>query len=211
MDRSTIISEALNNAAFVEQELENFLLYYKLKHTLRWGSTDPVTNERESVAEHVYGMHILNEYFLHLHEEMNLNPERVIRLINWHDMGEAITTDMPANTKTDAHRELELAAETTIHESAGTHMRSTLESVFAEYNAQETKESRYVKALDKIEPMFQMYFIVKNPDTTEKNMGWQADDYRTFRQEYIREFPLLLAFDNVIDSLIFDSGFFPPQ
>jgi hypothetical protein len=49
---------------FVISEIEKFLIYYNLKHALRWRKDNTQKDEIKSVTEHVYRMYILIDYFL---------------------------------------------------------------------------------------------------------------------------------------------------
>lgn len=209
MDTSEINERILNDRTFVTDELENLRQYYELKHTLRWGDNQPVLDQRESVAEHVFGMHLLAEYFLPLHNDLKLDAATITQMITWHDIAEAITRDMTSQTKTDSHRAAEREAEERILSAANPILRSIIRRSLNDYEQQATNEARFTKALDKIEPMFHMYFVTKKPNVAEKNMEWPVDEYRMYRKRYLTAYPLLNAFDDVLEAGIRDSGFFP--
>jgi len=79
MTLAEIQHKILTDDTFVTAKLKNFLMYYNLKHTLRWGQDNNLKDETESVAEHVYGMHIIADYFLPFYPA--LDREKVRQLI----------------------------------------------------------------------------------------------------------------------------------
>jgi|AntRauTorckE6833_2_1112554.scaffolds.fasta_scaffold10708_4 putative hydrolase of HD superfamily len=206
-----IQNQILTSDEFVVSELENFLVYYNLKHTLRWGMDNSRKDETESVAEHVYGMHILADYFLPFYPE--LNNQRVRQLITWHDMAESLVDDMTTKTKTKAHKQAESAAEKTLVEKSAAHIQATLHTLFIEYQTQETVEAQFVKAVDKVEPIFHMYFLAKTTNINKnifktKDSGWTMKEYRAHRKQYIEKHPLIWKFDAVMTPVIDASGLF---
>ena len=61
--------------------------YYNLKHTVRWDHGRP-GDETESVAEHIFGMHLLLSFFTPLIDP-SLNRVLLGELATWHDLAEA--------------------------------------------------------------------------------------------------------------------------
>lgn len=59
----------------------------------------------ESVAEHIYGMHILSSYFIKLEDVSNKwDYNKIQQLITWHDADEIETGYVITHRKTDADR-----------------------------------------------------------------------------------------------------------
>ena len=81
MTTQEIKNKILTDPKFVAEELQKLSLYYQLKHTLRWGFENDEEDVQESVAEHVYGMNMLSEYFLPLHSESCTNSQNVSAMI----------------------------------------------------------------------------------------------------------------------------------
>lgn len=211
MTTTEIREKLLTDDAFVLAQIKTICSYYQLKHTVRWamGRED---DETESVAEHVYGMHVLADYFLpFIDPEAKLNHELIRQLITWHDMAEAFVGDMPTNHKTEDHKAAEFAAEASIVTDAPTHLKFTLEQIFSIYSGQEKFEARFVKAIDKIEPMFYLQFLIFKHGTVQYvPPGWpSAETYNTHRQKYVKEFPIILRFDNILHQNIVADNFYP--
>lgn len=190
----------LEDESFVRTELQKFTQYYNLKHTIRW-ARDRQGDVTESVAEHVFGMHVLANYFLPLEDPTNeLDHELVYHYITWHDMAEALVSDMTTKDKTTEHEAAEKRAEAQLVEEAPMHLKSILAGIYKNYDARATKEAAIVKALDKIEPLFHLYFLktsgVHVPD--HYAMQWTGDEYRAHRVPYLEQFPIIKKFDDVL-------------
>ena len=190
----------LSDDVLLVSELQKFETYFNLKHTIRW-ARDRHGDVTESVAEHVFGMHVLASYFLPLEDsEKVLNRELVTQMITWHDMAEAIVSDMTTKDKTPDHEAAEKVAEHKLVTTASPQLQSSLTTIYETYDARSTPEARFVKALDKIEPLFHLYFLKKSgvhvPD--HYAMQWQADEYRTHRAKYINQFMYIMRFDNLL-------------
>jgi 5'-deoxynucleotidase YfbR-like HD superfamily hydrolase len=62
----------------------------------------------ESVAEHVFGLFFLAQYFLPLEDpDGNLDREKLYRIFIYHDFGEIIHGDVPYHLKTEEHERQE--------------------------------------------------------------------------------------------------------
>lgn len=204
-----IKEKILGDDEFIYQELEQFAIYYNLKHTLRWGQNNSERDILESVAEHIYGMHLMADYFLPMY--LDLDALKVKRFITWHDMAEAIVDDMTTKTKTEDHKKAEFQAEQEIVSAAPIHMRGDLQDVFLGFEKLNSKEARFVKALDKLEPIFHWYFLYKTSGIERskfvtENSGWLRDEYKEHRRQYIEEFGLVWRFDDILTEITFKAG-----
>lgn len=200
MTIAEINKKIMTDQSFVTSELNKFTIYYNLKHTIRWAKNrnGDVT---ESVAEHVYGMHVLCSYFLPLIDNnYELDRELIHTMITWHDMAEAIVSDMTTKSKTNQHKADEKEAEANIIENVESHLHKTLETIYNTYDKRLTREAKFVKALDKIEPMFHLYFLkTKDIDINQNfSLEWEADEYREHRDTYVKEFALIKRFDDIL-------------
>lgn len=210
MTIAEIREKIMTDDEFVLSELETLVSYYQLKHTIRW-SHKRNQDETESVAEHVYGMHILADYFLPLlkSEEVELDLELVQKMITWHDMAEALVGDMTTRSKTKDHMQKELEAEREIVKTGPTHLRTRFDEIFEAYNEQKSLEAKFVKAIDKIEPQVHLFFLLqKNKDLAEYfYLGWSAEEYREHRRPYVETFPIIQRFDDILYQHISASQF----
>jgi 5'-deoxynucleotidase YfbR-like HD superfamily hydrolase len=195
-----IREKLLTDDVFLRQQLDLFVTYFNLKHTIRWAKNRD-GDYTESVAEHVFGMHVLLNYFLPLIDSDNtLDKSLVYHMATWHDMAEAVVSDMTTKLKTKAHEAAEKDAEAMLIETAPIHLKDTLTTIYATYDVRASAEAKFVKAIDKMEPMFHLYFLkqkgISVPDHYQ--MQWEADEYRDHRAKYVDMFPILKRFDDVL-------------
>ena len=104
---------------------------------------------RESVAEHSWRVALMA--MLSADEFPELDMDRVIRMCLVHDIGEAVTGDIPAFQKTDADRAVEGREVEALIGGLPAPWPQTLGALFAEMDAQQTPEARLYKALDRME------------------------------------------------------------
>lgn len=200
MTIEAIREKILTDDEFVKSELQKFVTYYNLKHTIRWAKNRD-GDYTESVAEHVFGMQVLLSYFLALIDtDKNLDINLIYQMATWHDMAEAVVSDMTTKLKTKAHEAAEKEAEQMLIKTAPYHLKDSLTTIYSTYDIRANTEAMFVKAIDKMEPMFHLYFLkqkgISVPDHYQ--MQWEADEYRQHRAKYVDAFPILKRFDDVL-------------
>ncbi|MBO5898904.1 MAG: HD domain-containing protein, partial [Clostridia bacterium] len=79
--------------------------------------------------------------------------DRVIKMCLIHDLGEAVTGDVPAFWKTASNEREEESAVASLLATLPTEIGAELAALFAEMKAMETPEARLYKALDNIEAL----------------------------------------------------------
>ena len=104
---------------------------------------------RESVAEHSWRVALMA--MLMEDEFPDVDIARVIRMCLVHDIGEAITGDIPTFVKTDADRAVEGREVEALIGGLPEPWPGTLGALFAEMEAQQTLEAKLYKALDRME------------------------------------------------------------
>ena len=113
-------------------------------------TSDGVT---ENVAAHSWRTALMA--YLLKDELADVDIDKIIRMCLIHDLGEAVTGDIPTFEKTAAHEATEAqAVEAWLH-ALPADVGPRLTALLAEYEAQETQEARLVKALDKMEALIQ--------------------------------------------------------
>ncbi len=195
-----LTQKLLTDDVFLRQQLDLFVTYFNLKHTIRWAKNRD-GDYTESVAEHVFGMQVLLNYFLPLIDtEKEFDINLVYHMATWHDMAEAVVSDMTTKLKTRAHEAAEKEAEQMLIETAPEHLKDMLRTIYTTYDIRDSVEAKFVKAIDKMEPMFHLYFLkhkgISVPDHYQ--MQWEADEYREHRARYVDTFPVLKRFDDVL-------------
>lgn len=180
---------------------------YGLKKVIRYAQNRHETDSTESVAEHVYGMYILAQYFLPLENpEGDWDRARLYEMITLHDIDEIETGDVLGYTKTTETRALELDAMRRTIENAPVHMQAHMNRRVTEYETRETPEAKFAKAIDKIEPLFQIFneegraILKRNKTTAEQSLR--------IKTPYIDEFPFIKHFADTIHEALVDGDYF---
>lgn len=123
----------------------------KLKNNTRHSWTS--SGRHESVAEHSWRLSLM-AYFVK-DEFPNADINKVILMCICHDLGEAITGDIPAFNKTDYDEIVENNEVTQLLCSLPQTYKTELSELFIEMNEQQTIEAKIYKALDKMEAIIQ--------------------------------------------------------
>ena len=122
-----------------------------LKDTTRHCTT---TKRRvESVAEHSWRVSLMA--FLLKYEFRDVDIDKVMRMCLIHDLGECFTGDIPTFIKTDRDRDKEDSLLFQWVGSLPLELSSDMRALFEEMNAQQSKEAKLYKALDKLEALIQ--------------------------------------------------------
>ena len=123
----------------------------KLKNNTRHSWTS--TNRQESVAEHSWRVSLMAYFMKDEFPEVDIN--KVILMSICHDLGEAITGDIPSFKKNDKDWIIENKAVNQLINSLPEPYKEELSGMFLEMEEQKTLESRIYKALDKMEVIIQ--------------------------------------------------------
>ena len=134
-----------------KEYLEILHVAEKLKDTPRHCTTSK--GRSESVAEHSWRVSLMA--FLLKREFPDVDMDRVVDMCLIHDLGECFTGDIPAFIKTDSDRSVEDRLLDQWVSSLPVEISADLKALYAEMEAQETKESKIFKAMDKLEALIQ--------------------------------------------------------
>lgn len=188
-------------------EVRKLQYLYGLKHEIRYGQKRPEGLFTESVAEHIYGMHICAQYFLPLENPTgDWDRVRIYEMITLHDIDEIETGDTIGYLKTDTIRDGEKIAKLKVLDKSPNHLKLDFQKHIDEYENQETFEARFVKAIDRFEPLIQIYnefgmHIINLNKTT-------AEQSRRIKDHYIAPFKIIDTFNQVIQKAMIDEGYF---
>ena len=201
----------MNIEAFTKEkilsETAKLQYLYGLKKVIRYDQSRHETDSTESVAEHVYGMFILAQYFLPLENpEGDWDRARLYEMITIHDIDEIETGDTLGYQKTAETRALELDAMKRTIENAPLHMQAQMNQRVTEYETRETPEAKFAKAIDKIEPLFQI-FNEEGRDVLKcnKTTAEQSLSIKTF---YIKDFPYIKIFNETIHQALVNGDYY---
>ena len=106
-------------------------------------------DRKESVADHVWRTALIPLLIQNDFPDVDMN--KVIKMILIHDLGEAVTGDIPVFAKTQSNEETEEIAIEKLLENLPNDIRSNFKELFLEMSALETKEAKLYKALDNME------------------------------------------------------------
>jgi putative hydrolases of HD superfamily len=135
----------------IKKLMEFMAIAENLKNNTRHSWTS--SNRHESVAEHSWRLSLMAYFVKDEFPEVDIN--KVVLMCIFHDLGEAITGDIPAFYKTESH---DIIEDREVHELLSTlpePYKKELTMLFLEMNGQKTIESKIYKALDKMETLIQ--------------------------------------------------------
>jgi 5'-deoxynucleotidase YfbR-like HD superfamily hydrolase len=142
----------------VLQELKALRIGYGVKKTMRYSTVRDFTVHSESVAEHLFALHYLALYFLPFEDpEGKLDKNKIHTIITFHDFGEIIHGDVPYHLKTDEHRKQEAEDAKVVFASLPESIRQMASDSWNDYEQQISPEAKFVCALDKMEPLFELF------------------------------------------------------
>ena len=135
----------------IKKLIEILAVAEKLKNNTRHSWTS--SKHHESVAEHSWRLSLMA--YLVKDEFPDADISKVILMCICHDLGEAITGDIPAFNKTESD---EIVENREVHQllyNLPEPYKKELSMLFIEMHSQKTIESRIYKALDKMETLIQ--------------------------------------------------------
>jgi 5'-deoxynucleotidase YfbR-like HD superfamily hydrolase len=207
MDAGVIRQQILDSEQFVIEELRKVQTLYALKHVIRYNHERNHEADTESVAEHIFGMHCLVDYFLLLEdmgEEWDITKIRT--MVQYHDSDEIETGDKVGYEKTEADRAAEASASLRVIKKLPEIMQATVTQAIAEYEAKTTPEARFVRAIDKIEPVFHLYNEAGKQ--TLARLKTTREQHESIKQPYVQEFPTIKRFTEVMSEQFAQDGFY---
>ncbi len=107
----------------------------------------------ESVAEHSWRVSLMA--MMLVHEIENVDFYKILQMCILHDLGESITGDIPAFWKTEDDSQKEALVLFDLLDTLPENLREDWKALFLEMEAQQTKEAKIYKALDKLEAVIQ--------------------------------------------------------
>jgi putative hydrolase of HD superfamily len=133
-------------------------LKFELRHS--WLSN----GRRESVAEHSWQMALM-AILMHKYLEHSIDLEKTLKMVIIHDLVEAEAGDVPffeTGSRKEAKSLLECEAIENIRRMLGDETGDEVYSLWHEFEAGETAEAKFVKALDNLEVQIQHNFADLN-------------------------------------------------
>jgi len=207
MNLDKIREKIMTDDKFVMSEFRKLQYLFKQQKVIRYNLPRSEEIITQSVAEHLYGMRVLADYFSKIEDAgTSLDAVKISKLITWHDIDEVETGDVIGFLKTDADRNKEHNALETVLQLSPTVLQTEIRSIYIEYKTQKTIEARFVKAIDKMEPSF----FLLNPNGKEIFTIRPAtyNQHNSIKEQYIKDFPFMYRFYNVSNTLFLNGGYF---
>ncbi|XCP83711.1 HD domain-containing protein [Roseburia hominis] len=136
-------------------DYDSLMEFMKLAEQLKCNTRHSFTSSGrpESVAEHCWRLMLFA--WLMKEEFPQLHMKRVLELCLFHDMGEAITGDVPCFEKGEKEQNIEQMAISRLPEKVPEPYRSQMADIFREIEENRTPEAQLLQALDKMEAVIQ--------------------------------------------------------
>ncbi len=193
----------------IRSNIEGLKYIFKQKRVMRYDAVRTHLTYEESVADHVFGLMILANYFLpKVDPEELLDKSKISSLCLYHDISEVEVGDVIYNHKTPEHVANEEAHIPKVLSSIPTELTSEVSDLLEEYKLQETSEARFVKALDKFEPALH---LLSNPSDSLLIMKSAKVDRKTaFDGKFmaVQEFPIITEYLSVLQEMFDELGLY---
>jgi putative hydrolase of HD superfamily len=164
-----------------------FLEINKIKDVKRYAPYDPVF--LESVADHSFLMIVMATKFIE-ELKLDLDYKRVVKLAMHHDyceIGLAADYDTVKASKDKKYKAEKSSFESRNIKELGDRLGGDIADLYKEYEAQQTPESRFVKALDKLEAC--VYEMTRGVEHFK-----DPEFIALYPKEAVNNFPPLLPF-----------------
>jgi 5'-deoxynucleotidase YfbR-like HD superfamily hydrolase len=180
---------------------------YEMKRVLRFATTRDPNVHTESDAEHVFGLLFLAQYFLPLEDpERRLDVAQVHKILLYHDFPEIKHGDISYHLKTLEHEERERAAARGVFDSLPASLREEAHEAWLDYEYKRTPEGMFVYALDKLEPLFELFDPVTERTMKTLNFSYSMHFQKKF--DATANFPVMRRFVEVISQDMLKRGVF---
>ena len=122
----------------------------------------------------------------------DVDIDKVVSMCLIHDLGECFTGDIPTFMKTDSDRQVEDSLLDQWIASLPAELSSDLKALYQEMDAQETKEAKIYKALDKLEALIQhnespLYTWSENEYELNKTYAFNTVEFSEWLTELRKE------------------------
>ena len=180
---------------------------YKLKRTLRYATKRDFDVHSESVAEHVFALFFLAQYFLPFEDTQHvLNVEKLYKILLFHDFGEIEHGDIPYHLKTEEDERREREAAEGVFASLPLSMQKDAYESWKEYEQKKSPEARFANALDKTEPLFELLEPVN--ERSMKRLKFTYRDHISKKIPATEDFPVMRKFVDVASRDMLKRGIF---
>lgn len=194
------------------QEVRRLQYIFGHSQIIRHGlNRDTEEYQTQSVAEHIYNMMILAQYFRPLEDPAGeWDWEKIHRMILWHDAGELETGDIVTHHKDENHEIQERQAHEQVIDNSPDILQKNIRHTLDEFEYQASPEARFVKSLDKLEVCISTYskhgkhrFV--NAVGASREV---VDGYIASHLAIVEEFPVIKKMIQVIHSRLLEEQYY---
>lgn len=201
------VSKIMDSDEFVLSEVQKLKVLYGLKKEIRYGYERIYEHHTESVAEHIYALHCLIDYFLPLEDtEGKWDKLKIHQMAQYHDIDEIETGDIVGYKKTQQEKDYERKAAEIVISNLPETLKVLSRELLDEFDALQSTEARFVKALDKFEPIFEMYSEAGKKWLHENKITREV--HNNFKYPYVKGFPIIYRFEQVMADIYEKEGFY---
>ncbi len=158
--------------------------------------SNPIQGRKESAAEHSWSCLVTADYFLE-RTEKDLDELEVYRHLIYHDLHEVEAGDTPLKPGNEVFRDRdETECMEKFAEQLPRPISSNLRKYFIGFEKLETKEAKFARAIDSIDPVINMLY---DKGAWE---GWSEEFLRKHKTDHFKGFPVIMeAFEHLVDIL----------
>jgi putative hydrolases of HD superfamily len=127
-------------------------------------------------------------------------------MITLHDIDEIETGDVIGYTKTQAMLDAEGDAMRRVMRKSPEHMQAHMAELINEYEAQESAEARFVKALDRFEAP--VHLLNEKGKAIQRNGKTTHEQFMSLRETILKPYPYLYVYYKAIDHVMVHEDYF---
>lgn len=206
------------------EEIKAVLGIFELTRRLRAKvpeNVDDVDKPRENISESAGDQTAMTAYLMHYflplveREGISLDYEKTLDMVLAHNIGDiGALPSRPGVQLTLDERHEEIASSAKVFRKLPRRngFNRTLFNAYAEYLGQESREARFVRALNGLETM--LYVLSRPPHLREGlvgGKGYAIEDYRERIEPFCREFPALYKFYTRAERIFHGKAYFAPS
>ncbi len=174
------------------EDLLKFRIINRLKSVYRSSSVD---DRKENSAEHSWSCLLLADFFLEKIEQ-KIDRLKVYELLMYHDLVEVESGDTHPHSKEDKNNQVlrELEGAKKLRKKLPSDMSDKYWKLFEEFEEQKTLESKFAKAIDKLDA------VIQEIDYKDDWKNWSREMLYDMKAKYFKEFQIIMeTFKKMLD------------
>jgi 5'-deoxynucleotidase YfbR-like HD superfamily hydrolase len=152
-------------------------------------------------------MQVLAQYFLPLEDDgAKLDAQRIFKMITWHDIGEIESGDVIGFSKTAQDKANDAAGNEKVVSETSEVLQNSMRTLIEDYESQRNPESKFVKAIDKVEVVFEI--LDENYREVFKINKTTTEHSNKSKYPYVNDYPYIKRFTEVVSAYLTKEGYF---